>query len=173
MKKLLILLIALMLAGTAAYADGPSVEVAIPVENEGLEGLYVLEMDGKTVDRIKLPAKSRGVLKVTLDRLDDYELAVWQMPPNAQDDVIYDDSFYKLRVTVLLSDEGEPTYFFSAEKEGEDGKAARVSFLNYRPEKESPKTGDENDMGLYLAMAAVSAAGLIACLFWVRKKSRA
>ena len=62
---------------------------------------------------------------------------------------------------------------FAAEKEGEDGKAARISFRNYKPAEETPKTGDDSGMEFYILLAALSAAVCLATVFWGRKKSRA
>ena len=73
MKKLAVIIIALLLAAVPAYAAGVHVEAVIPVENYGAPGVFELVKDGTVIDRISLDVGETGSFRLVFDSLDSFE----------------------------------------------------------------------------------------------------
>ena len=158
MKKLVLIAAAILMMAVPTFADGLSIVAEIPVENSGKAGVYVLEQDGEIIQELPLSERETGCFTVDLHALDRFEYVVRQSVPRGPAETEYDMSVYKVTVTTLLSAEGEPTSFFSVQKDGEDGKAERILFFNRLIEQDVPRTGDAGDLAVYIMIAAGSLA---------------
>ena len=171
MKKLVLIIAAVLCASASAFADGLDIAAEIPVENSGKAGVYVLEQDGEVIQELSLADGESGCFIVDLHALDSFDYTVRQEVPRSNALTEYDMSVYKVTVTTLLSDEGSASSFYSVQKEGEEGKAERIRFFNYIVEQDVPKTGDSEVIALYLAVcAATFAAGLLTALKGLKKR---
>ena len=174
MKKLAVIIIALLLAAVPAYAAGVHVEAVIPVENYGAPGVFELVKDGTVIERISLDVGETGSFRLVFDSLDSFDYIIRQSIASPDERIEYDVSEYRVRVTTVLSEGDVPTAFSSAEKTGEDGKAEKISYFNYVLLSESdeiPQTGDAGFAALYAALFAASLAGIAAVVIVSKKRA--
>ena len=173
MKKLALMITALLLCAAPAFASDVHVEAVIPVENCGAPGVFELVKDGDVIDRISLDVGEKGSFVLGFDTLDCFDFTIRQAEIGLDERIEYDDSEYRVRITTVLSGDDVPTAFASAEKAGESGKVEKISYFNYvlLAESDTPQTGDAGFAVLHAALLAASLAGMGAVALSSKKRA--
>ncbi len=174
MKKLAVIITALLLSAFPTFATGLHIETVIPVENYGAPGVFELVKDGTVIDSISLDVGERGGFILGFDTLDNFEYVIRQAGIGLDEHIEYDTSEYRVRITTVLSEGDVPTAFASAEKAGEGGKVDKISYFNYVLLAENdgiPPTGDSSQPVLYAGLAAASLAGIAAVSVCSKKRA--
>lgn len=156
---------------TFHYVLRPETEGA-PMPQGSKDGVYRWDMKGNTEMDLSIPAAADG----------EYTYTLTQEVSNPQENYKYDRQVY--RVTLYVYRDGEDPLSVSVVLENQAGqKASAAEFKNgyEKPDVPAPttppggsggnvKTGDDNNMGLYLMLMAASAFGLVLLALWVRKE---
>lgn len=183
--------------GLTAFAADDPVSVSVPVE-VSLSGTLPDKAEDFTVEVEAADASSpmpegaeNGVYSMTVtgaaktsftisyDRVGVYEYTVSQVAGSTKD-VKYDDTIYKLTVYVTNKEDYSglevSAVLYPNEETAKDPSAA---FLNVyptvvpsqSPTPTTPKTGDDFNLSMYVALAAVSAIVIISLAITGRRKN--
>lgn len=177
-------------AAQAKESDSATAVIGVSSEAENIEETFtcVLEDEnGKELNRTQVKAGEEGsfAIQTTEPGVESYK--VWQAP-GTDKDAVYDKTVYCVDVyTVIENDaiKSEPVIYVK----GTDSKLDKCRFSNKKaapvaekpkePEKEKTvweniteiiKTGEESNLGLWIAFALVSGTGILLALFGKKKR---
>lgn len=137
-------------------------DASYPMPEGAEKGVYSMVIYG--ADTVKIPA-------VTYDRVGIYTYTIRQIK-GSNPKCTYDNTVYRMKVTVTNSENGEGLSTVTAIHAGSsEDKTDEVVFTNsYRYESsDTPQTNDESNFPLDIALAAGSILVLVA-LFLTRKR---
>jgi len=106
---------------------------------------------------------------ITYTKPEDYQYRIYQATGNAKH-ITYDDTVYTVTVRVTNADDGSLNAVIWAIRDGEENKVDKITFVNeYEPPVVAkPKTGDTNDMAMWLVLGGMSLLCITGVL--IRKK---
>lgn len=152
---------------TFHYVLRPETEGA-PMPQGSADGAYRWDMKGNAEKELSVPAAKEG----------EYTYTLTQEVSDPQENYRYDCQVY--RVTLYVYRDGGDSLSVSVVVENQAGQKTSAAEFKNRYEAPAPttppggsggnvKTGDDNNMGLYLMLMAASALGLVLLALWVRE----
>ena len=161
------------------------VEAELPFTVEGACGTVRIEAeDGTPLPEVtEFTGEGTGKFTMQYTEPDDYVYRVYQLP-GGETDVTYDETEYRVLVSVIVNDDGNLIPRITLATEGSVQKPAEIAFTNERIQPPTPdtppehhpktptphvKTGDYTQLGLYIGLFLV--AGL-AIFLTLRKRKK-
>jgi len=189
----------LFLTGLCETASAQGITALIPVSQEfssnvsGVEDTFSYALRPETNGAPMPEGSANGVYRWTMRGNAETELTIFgsqegtyvytiaQQVAHAQADYQYDRRVY--RATLYVYRDSADRLSTSVVLQNEKGdKLSKAVFKNRYEKKSDPtptppkggsggnvKTGDENDMNLYMLLMAISALGLVLLLIWARR----
>ena len=164
-------LIAAALCVLPAFAsESFPVSVEIPVENLSESGTFAVFEDSRIADEIYLAGGEKGVLRLSLMSLDEFDFTVRRTGTDGPGRDA-EGQEYAVHVMTYVRD-GKADWALYAKQAGADGKTGRIVFLPAEdpPASDPPQTGDES-AALYVCLAAAAAA--LPFLLWAAGRRKA
>ena len=167
------LLLLMVLMPMQAFAM-EEVTVEIPFTIENASGTAVIEaIDGAPLpEETEFASVTEGVFALSYGEPGDYAYKIYQKPGEVAG-VTYDETVYDVVVSVFVNEEEGLYTVVTISIAGDANKPESVVFTNILPEPgnpNTPPTGDETHLSLWILLAAVSVTGVFATVPAVRRK---
>ena len=186
---MLCVLLSLLMAGAGifpAYAAESTCEVRLEVEKKltgdrpsKIEHFSFL-LDGKDnapmpeEDTITISGAGTGWFPaITYTEPNDYHYTLREIPGKNKR-YTYDNTVYEVTVQVTTDDLGNLSASVYLWETGSADKPAAAEFVNHydAPDLETPKTGDDTHLTLWLSLSSVGLVGILGTLLLFRKKKQ-
>ena len=162
-----LLLLLLVMTIPAFALEAVTVEISFAVKNA--PGTVVIEAvdDAPLPEQTVFETATEGVLELSFSEPGNYEYKIYQKPGTGSG-VTYDSTVYSVCVAVFTNEDGSLYCVVAANIEGSAQKADDVVFENtVEPTSPStpgntPQTGDDSRLGLWILLMALSLVGIVA-----------